>query len=96
MTHERNISHQHQVSVFNPWIECIILTSLELAGEAADNALPGGMRQEVERRCDHLARDPDLLNICRKDQDPDKDNCLALPSASESWLESENKTTTDQ
>ena len=81
--------------MFHPWIECVISTSLEVVGEAADNALPGGMRQEVERRCDHLARDPDLYNICRRGQDPDKDNCLALPSASESWL-SENNTTPDQ
>ena len=82
--------------MFHPWIECVISTSLEVAEAAADNALPGGMRQEVERRCDHLARDPNLYNICRGDQDSDKDNCLALPSASESWLESVSNTKTDQ
>ena len=61
-------------------MECVISTSLEVAGEAADNALPGGMQQEVYRRCDHLVRD--LSGD--------------LDQTSKFWSEFENKTKTDQ
>ena len=61
-------------------MECVISTSLEVAGEAEDNALPGGMGQEVKRRCDHLVRD------LSGDQD----------QTSKFWSEFENKTKTDQ
>ena len=75
--------------MFRPWIDCVISTSLEVAGEAADNALPGGMRQEGERRGDALARDPGLFNICRENQDSGQDDCIDLESRT-SWLD--NKT----